>query len=208
MCSRISGSPVGPRRQGRAASTSIAGSSHAGPFPRSVGRRWRWRARSSAAPPRSPPAAGGRKNGTACSSITTRTPRTGPSPPPTRSAPRPTPACPRPYAGTRCPPARRRPLRSPPSRGALPRLAIPRKASTRRSGRSRHCSSSRRGTRRPASETRRGRRTSPSRRASRLASSCPDAGGRIARPHPRVRFRRPPPARPWVLPVAAAPPCP
>src|SRR5438105_4873765 len=49
--------------------------------------------RSRPAHPRSPPAAGGRKNATACSSITTRTPRTARSRPPTRSALWPTPAC-------------------------------------------------------------------------------------------------------------------
>src|SRR5713101_5599945 len=50
-----------------------------------------WLGTSSDARPRSPPAAGGRKSGMACSSTTTRTPRTEPSPRRTPSVRRPTP---------------------------------------------------------------------------------------------------------------------
>src|SRR2546421_668917 len=64
----------------------------AGPFRRSAARLSHWRGKWSGARPRSPPAAGGRRNGTACSSTTTRTPRTGRSPPPTLFAHWPTPA--------------------------------------------------------------------------------------------------------------------
>ena len=74
------------------ASTSTSASSGAGPSTRSGGRPWRWRARSSGAPRRSPPASGGRRSATASSSTTTRTPRTERSRPPTRSGRCPTPA--------------------------------------------------------------------------------------------------------------------
>src|SRR5215213_5377974 len=87
---RTSGSSAGPRPPGRAASTSTAGSSRAGPSPRSGGPRSPWPGRSSGAPPRSPPAGGGRRSATGCSWTTTRTPRTGPLPPPIRSARPPT----------------------------------------------------------------------------------------------------------------------
>src|SRR6266480_3803707 len=119
-----------------------------------------------------------------------------------------TPAYRRHCAGTRCPPARQRPLPSQPYPGALRRSAIPRKGSTRRSGHWRHCSSFPRSTRRPASAMRPGRRTSPSRPASRPEYSCRDASARTGRRHPKVRSRRPLPARRWVRPVAAARRCP
>ena len=56
---------------------------------RCAGRRSRWRARSSAARPTWPPPSGGRRSATACSSTTTRTRATAPSPPATPSGPTP-----------------------------------------------------------------------------------------------------------------------
>ena len=61
---------------------------------RSAGPRSRSRARSSGARPTSPPASGGRRSATACSSTTTRTRATAPSPPATPSARPSTRACP------------------------------------------------------------------------------------------------------------------
>ena len=80
---------AGRRPPARAASTSTPGSSRAGASPRCGAPRWRWRARSSGAPRRSPPASGGRRSGTASSSTTTRTPRTAPWRPPIRCGPMP-----------------------------------------------------------------------------------------------------------------------
>ena len=57
-----------------------AGRAAAGPSPRCAARRWRWRARSSAACRSSPPRSGGRRSATASSSTTTRTPATARSP--------------------------------------------------------------------------------------------------------------------------------
>ena len=70
---------------------------------------WRWRARSSGAPRSSPRASGGRRSGTASSSTTTRTRRTGPWPRRTRCGPRPTHASLRPLTWDevpRCRPGR------------------------------------------------------------------------------------------------------
>ena len=77
---RTSAWSAGPRRRARAACTSTFASSPAGRSPRCVVRRWRSRARSNGARRRWPRASGGRKSGTACSSITTRTRRTARSP--------------------------------------------------------------------------------------------------------------------------------
>ena len=100
---RPSGSSAGPRRRARGASTSTSGSSRAGRTARSGARRWRWPATSSGAPRRSRPRSGGRRSATACSSTTTRTPRTGRSPRRTRSGRRPTRGSRSRCAGTRCP---------------------------------------------------------------------------------------------------------
>ena len=81
----------------------LSRSSRAGRSPRSAARRSRWRARSSGARPSSPRASGGRRNATACSSTTTRTPRTARRPRPTRSGRRPTRGCPRRCCGTKSP---------------------------------------------------------------------------------------------------------
>ena len=70
---------------------------------RCAARRSRWRARSSGARPTSRRASGGRRSATACSSTTTRTRATAPSPPATPSARRPTRACRARWSGTRCP---------------------------------------------------------------------------------------------------------
>ena len=70
-------------------STSTPGSRRGGPSPRYGAPPRRSPARSSAARPTWRPAAGGRRSGRACSSTTTRTPRTARSPRPTRSAPTP-----------------------------------------------------------------------------------------------------------------------
>ena len=67
--------------------------------------RWRWRGRSNAGHPSSPPANGGRKNVTACSSTTIRTPRTARCPRPIRCGRRPTPGCRRRSTGRRSRPA-------------------------------------------------------------------------------------------------------
>ena len=73
------GSSAGRRRPARAGSTSTCGSNDAGRSPRCVGRRSRWRARSSGAPRSRDEPSGGRRSVTACSSTTTRTRRTAPS---------------------------------------------------------------------------------------------------------------------------------
>ena len=91
--SRTSGSSAGRRRRARAASTSRCASSRAGPSTRCADPRWRLPARSSVARPASRPANGGRRSATASSSTTTRTPRIGPWPAPTRCGPSPTRAC-------------------------------------------------------------------------------------------------------------------
>ena len=67
----------------------------AGRSPRCGAPPWRSPVRSSAACPTSPPASGGRRSATACSSTTTRTPRTARSPARTRCAPSPTRGSPR-----------------------------------------------------------------------------------------------------------------
>ena len=106
--STTSGSSAGRRRRARAACTSTCASSGAGRSTRCAAPRWRWRARSSGARRRSPPASGGRKSATACSSTTTRTPRTARSPARTRCGRRRTRACRRRSPGTRstsCEPA-------------------------------------------------------------------------------------------------------
>ncbi len=84
---------AGPRRRVPAGSTSTSGSSRAG---RSIGSGeplLPWPARSSAAPRSSPRASGGRRNATASSSTTTRTPRIEPSRRPIRSGLCPKPGC-------------------------------------------------------------------------------------------------------------------
>ena len=75
------------------ACTSTRGSSRAGRSPRCGGRRWRWRGRSSGGRRTWRPPSGGRRSGTACSSTTTRTPRTARSPRRTPSARSRTPGC-------------------------------------------------------------------------------------------------------------------
>ena len=75
---------AGPRRPARAASMSSCGWNIAGASIRCAGPPWRWPAKSSGARPRWRRASGGRKSATGCLSTTTRTPRTGPSRPPTR----------------------------------------------------------------------------------------------------------------------------
>ena len=99
--STISAWSGGRRRRARAACTSTCGSSAAGRSTRCAAPRWRWRARSSAARRRSRRASGGRKSGTACSSTTTRTPRTAPWPRAYSVRPTPTRACRRRSTGTR-----------------------------------------------------------------------------------------------------------
>ncbi len=84
---------AGRRPRGRAASTSTCGSSAAGRSTKFGGRPSRWRARSSGARRRLPPASGGRRSATASSSTTTRTPRTARSPRPGRCGRRATRGC-------------------------------------------------------------------------------------------------------------------
>ena len=124
---------AGRRRRARAACTSTCGSSRAGLSTRCGAPRWRSPAMSNGGCRRWPPASGGRKNGTASSSTTTRTPRTAPSPRPIRCAPVPMPGCRRRWPGTRSPTAN--PAASPwrRCRRASPRSAIrtPRWTSTR-----------------------------------------------------------------------------
>ena len=72
---------AGRRRRGRAASTSTSASSVAGRTPRSAGPPSPSRATSSDACRTPRHRNGGRRSATACSSTTTRTPRTGPSRP-------------------------------------------------------------------------------------------------------------------------------
>ena len=85
-------------------------------YGRSGARRWRWPATSSGAPPRSPPRNGGRRSATGCSSTTTRTPRTGRSPPRIPSGRCPTRGSRSRCAGTRSPTSWPRTSRWPPSR--------------------------------------------------------------------------------------------
>ena len=130
-------------------------SSRAGRSPRCGARRSRSRARSSGARRRSRPRSGGRRSATACSSTTTRTPRTAPPARRTRCARCPTRASRRRSRGTRCPTAIRRTSRVHTVPRALRRDR--RSARGHRRGaraRSRRCSSSRRATRRRASATR------------------------------------------------------
>ena len=107
-CSMTSSSSAGRRRPARAACTSTCVSNGAGTSTKCAAPRSRSRVKSSGARRRSPPASGGRRSGTACSSTTTRTPRTAPSPPRTRCGRRPTRASRRRSPGTRsttCDPA-------------------------------------------------------------------------------------------------------
>ena len=92
---------------------------------RCAARRSRWRARSSAARPTWRRASGGRRSATACSSTTTRTRATAPSPPATRCARRRTRACRARWRGTRCPTSSRATCGSTPCRSACARSAIP-----------------------------------------------------------------------------------
>ena len=85
-----SGWSAGRRPRARAASTSTCGSTAAGRSGRCGAPPSPWPARWSGGRRRSRPASGGRRSATASSSTTTRTPRTAPSPAPTRCAPRPT----------------------------------------------------------------------------------------------------------------------
>ena len=137
--SRRSGWWAGQRHRGRAASTSTSGSSHAGRTRRCGARRSRWPATSSDASRISPPRNGGRRSGTASSSTTTRTQRTGPWLRPIPSGRCPMPVSRRRSAGTRSRPWRRR--RSPSTRclPGLPRSAIRATGSTTRSDRSTRC---------------------------------------------------------------------
>ena len=82
---KTSSSQAGRRPQDREGCTSTFGSNGAGPSTRCAGRRSLWRARSSGARPPLRRASGGRKSAMACSSTTTRTRRTAPSPPRTPS---------------------------------------------------------------------------------------------------------------------------
>ena len=97
----------GRRRPGRGAFTSMPASRRIGGSPRSGWPPRPSRARSNGGSPTRQPAAGGRKNARACSSTSTRTPRTARSPRPIRCAPRPTRGCPRRCTGTRSPTATR-----------------------------------------------------------------------------------------------------
>ncbi len=114
----------------------------AGRSRRSAALPSRSRAKSSGARHRSPPASGGRKSVTACSSTTTRTPRTAPWPPPIRCAPSPTRGCRRRSRGTRSTTAIRRTSPSPRCRRASPTSAIAMRGSTSIPAPSRRCSSS------------------------------------------------------------------
>ena len=102
------------RRRARRASTSTCASSRCGRASRSAAPRSRWPARWSAARPTSRRASGGRRSATACSSTTTRTRATAPSPPATRSARPPTRGSRARSPGTRCPPWSRRTCASTP----------------------------------------------------------------------------------------------
>ena len=100
------------------ASTSTCGSSRSTTTSRSAAPRSRWRARSSGARPTWRRASGGRRSATACSSTTTRTRATAPSPPATACGRRRTPASPARSPGTRCPTPSRATCGSTPSRSA------------------------------------------------------------------------------------------
>ncbi len=122
--SRISAWSDGPRHRARAGSTSTCASSNDGRSTRSVDRRWRWHARSSGARRGWPRASGGKRNVTACSWTTTRTPRIGRWPariPCDRGRMR---ACRRRCRGTRSRSATRPTSRWPRCRRGLPRSEI------------------------------------------------------------------------------------
>ena len=92
-CSPSTACAATRRRRARRASTSTSGSCPSGTRSASAAPRWRSRARSSGARPTWRRASGGRRSATACSSTTTRTRATAPSPPATRCARRRTRAC-------------------------------------------------------------------------------------------------------------------
>ena len=70
------GLSAGRRRRARAACTSACASNSDGISTKCGARRLRWRAKSRSVRRSSPPASGGRRSATVCSSTTTRTPRT------------------------------------------------------------------------------------------------------------------------------------
>ena len=91
-----------PKPPARAGFTFTHRSHRAGPSPRFGWPRRRWRAKSSAGRRTWPPANGGSRNGTGCSSTSTRTPRTAPWRRPARCAPIPMRGCRHRCCGTRC----------------------------------------------------------------------------------------------------------
>ena len=148
------------------------------------------------APQAWPPPSGGRKNGTASSSTTTRTPRTGRSPRRTRSGPPPTPGF-HPAAWDEVPDCRPGGVHHRHGAGSgSPGSATRGRASTRRPARWSRCSTWPPGTRRPGCPTRPGRRTTTSRPVRRRGSSRPSAGPRRGRG-----------TRPRAPPGGASPPC-
>ena len=166
----------------------MCASSGAGTSTRCAARRWRSRARSSGARQRSRRANGGRRSATACSSTTTRTPRTAPSPRPTRCGPRPMRAVSAPLSWDEVDELRARPTsRWRPCRPASRRSATGTRASTSMPDRSKPCSSCPRGTSATGWATRPGRRTTRSSAASRRG--CSHRRRRAAK-HPLIEIGR------------------